>query len=158
MKNIFFLLIALFLLTSAVPTRVRKADQEEYARYLEAGKRVVSKLIDLDGKITVLKYNGQYTDSVGDFKVNESKPIFWYKPGTKSMIFQVNEINIGTSKVINEPLFPTSVKHFYTVWMVNKYTYEINRLEEAIKTFEPIYTERLTKQLNYIKSELAKIK
>jgi len=158
MKNILFLIIALFLLTSAVPTKVKKGDQAEYARYLEAGKRIVSKMIDQDGKITVLKFNGQYTDSVGGFKVNKDKPIFWYKPGTKSMIFQVNEINIGTCKVVNEPLFPTSVKHFYTVWMVNKYIYEITRLEEAIKTFDPIYTERLTKQLNFTKSELAKIK
>jgi len=158
MKNLIFLLIAFLLLTAAVPTRVRKADKAEYARYIEAGKRVVSKLIDLDGKVTVLKVNGQYTDSAANFTVNPDKPIFWYMPGTKQTIAQPYEKLITTSKVVNEPLYKTSVKDFYTRYMVNKYNYEITRLEEAIKTFDPIYTERLTKQLNYTKSELAKIK
>jgi len=158
MKNLFCLVIALFLLTTAVPTRVRKADQAEYAKYLEAGKRVVSKLIEVDGKVTVLKVNGQYTDSAANFTVNPDKPIFWYKPGTKQTITQPYEKLITTSKVVNEPLYKTSVKDFYSRYMVNKYTYEITRLEEAIKTFNPIYTDQLTKQLNYIKLEFSKIK
>lgn len=158
MKTLLFLLAAFLLLTSAVPTKVRKADKAEYARYLEAGKRVVSKLIDVDGKITVLNVNGQYTDSAANFTVNPGKPIFWYKPETKQTIVQPYEKLITTSKVINERLYKTSVKDFYTRYMVNKYTYEIARLENAIKTFDPMYTERLTKQLNYTKGELAKIK
>lgn len=158
MKNLIFLLIAFFCLTAAVPTRVRKADKAEYTRYLEAGKRVVSKLIKQDGKVTLKKVNGLYTDSAGNVTIDTTKPVFWYKPGATKITVQNNERLVSRKVVINEAAVKTSVKDFYTRHMVNKYTYEIARLEEAIKTFDPMYTERLTKQLNYIKSEFSKIK
>lgn len=151
MKNLLFLLIAFVLLTSAVPTSVRTADKAEYAKYKIEAAKIVSKRKTQIGKQTLLKVDGYYMKPDGTFTPS-SKAIYWYSISAKTFTCNYNERIVSRSVVVNEPVDSTpTVREFYTNWMVNKYIYEIVRLEEAIKTFDSVYTERLVKQLNYTK-------
>jgi len=157
MKNL-MLILAFILLTSAVPTYVRTVDKAEYELYKKWCAKVVSKRVEQTGKITLLKKDGYYTKADGTFTRSTKAP-YWYSLSTKSFTINENEKMVSRFVIVNEANDATpTIKEFYTVWMVAKYNAEIKRLQEAIAN--PDFADHvvnLTKQLNYIKSELTKI-
>lgn len=166
MKNL-FLLIAILVLTSATPTSVRKVDQAEYQKYLTFCKTLVPDRVTQVGKIKLVKLpNGYWRDREGNYQIKPGADTTWYKaypsasPYSKGRNFTFNydEKMVTKTVVFTVERRKMSVRDFYEWWLTNKYTLEIIRLENAIETFGDAYKGQLTKQLNYIKSELAKIK
>jgi len=157
MKNLFLILVFI-LLTSAVPTYVRTADKPEYELYKKWCAKVVSKRLEQSGKFTLLKKDGYYTKPDGSY-TKSTKATSWYSLSTKSFTINENEKIVSRFVIVNEANDATpTIKEFYTIWMVAKYTAEIKRLQEAIAN--PDYadhTVKLTKQLNFTRTELTKI-
>lgn len=141
----------LLLILLIIPTYIRTADRAEYEKYKAWCNQIAYKHINQDGKITLLKVNGQYTDSVGNFK-RSTKASYWYSLSAKTMTAQQNELFVSRRVRIQERMRMPSVKDFYMNWLIPIYADKIARLELI-----PNRTPALEKELSFTKSEYGKI-
>lgn len=141
----------LLLILLIIPTYVRTIDKAEYEKYKAWCNQIAYKHVNQDGKITLLKVNGQYTDSIGNFKQSTRSP-YWYSLSTKTMTSQQNELFIGRRVRIQERRRTPSVSDFYQNWLIPIYSDKITRLELLQNR-----TPELEKELSFTKSEYVKI-
>lgn len=141
----------LILILLIFPTYIRTADKAEYEKYKAWCNKVVTKHVEQTGKITLLKVNGQYTDSLGNFKRSTKAP-YWYSLSAKTMTAQQNELFIARRIKIKEKRRTASVKDFYENWLIPIYANKISRMEIL-----PYRTPALEKELLFTKSEYVKI-
>lgn len=141
----------LLLILLIIPTYIRTADKAEYEKYKSWCNQIVYKHVEQTGKITLLKVNGQYTDSIGGFKQSTHSP-YWYSLSTKTMTAQQNEAFIGRRVRIQERRKTPTVKDFYMNWLIPLYADKIARLEAI-----PNRTPAIEKELSFTKSEYGKI-
>lgn len=153
------LILSLFLFTSATPTRVRVADKAEYTKYLAWCNEVVPQWKTQEGKITLKKVNGQYTDSLGRYTVNTAVPTYWYKTNPTSITLQPWELLVARRIKVVEKRRSPSVRDFYEWWLTNKYLAEIKRIEEELASgrMSPENAELLKLDLAAVKAKLKSI-
>lgn len=141
----------LLLILLIIPTYIRTADRAEYEKYKAWCNQIIYKHVEQTGKITLLKVNGQYTDSVGNFK-RSTNAAYWYGLTAKTMTAQQNEAFISRMVRIQERRKTPTVKDFYMNWLIQLYADKIARLESM-----PNRTPELEKELSFTKSEYGKI-
>jgi len=111
-----FCIASLFAHTQTI-TYLKVADKAEYAKYLEYCLTPVERTFYMRGKVSLLKVNGQYTDSIGTWVAKYPLTIKWYPIFTKVTTTEAYQHEIVASfKVMVPRRYPTSVDDFYKWW------------------------------------------
>lgn len=97
-------------------TYLKVADKAEYAKYLEYCNTAIDRDFTIIGKVTVLKVNGQYSDSLGNWFVGKSPVIVWVKYGTKSISFSEKQHMIAAKVTLKVKRRESSIDDFYKLW------------------------------------------
>lgn len=114
MKTLLFILLLSF--SATAQTYVRVADKIEYERYKKWCNVRVSQEVEQFAKVTLIKVNGQYTDSIGGFYTATPTQISWYRVGTSSFMVQENETLISIKMKVPVRRRNPSIKDFYLNW------------------------------------------
>jgi len=100
-------------------TYVKVADKPEYEKYLEYCNAPISRPFKLDLKVSVLKINNQYLDSIGNWVTSKKPTITLASYSTKSV--STTESQKLISIIVELPVqrrIP-SVTDFYKYWKTN---------------------------------------
>ena len=114
---LFLLLLPLFI---QAQTYVKVADKPEYEKYLKYCNVPTPLKVTQVGVITLLKVNGQYTDSVGNYIVKIPITIAWFKVGSTSMTVEPYQKLIYNTFFVPVQMRKPSITDFYTNWQTHK--------------------------------------
>jgi len=121
------LLLILLLITFNVTaqTYVKVADKPEYAKYEQWCKVKINKTVYQYGKYKVMKINGQYSDSLGNYVAVNPVKIVWSEgvvspEGRNSITVDPNEMCIRVVTTIQVWRRYPSIADFYANWVTNK--------------------------------------
>jgi hypothetical protein len=124
MKRILFVLFFAVQFASA-QSYVKVADKAEYSKYLAYCNTRITKTVYQHGIYKVMKVNGQYSDSLGNYTAVNPVKIVWTAgtttpEGRNSITVAENERCVSISIKIVTIQRPPSIPDFYANWITHK--------------------------------------
>lgn len=97
-------------------TNVNQADKTEYAKYMEYCLTPAPRTFYMHGAVNLIKVNGQYTDSIGNWIADWPLVIEWYPFFSKSDTFDRKQQIVAHVDIMVPMRYPPSIYDFYKWW------------------------------------------
>lgn len=110
------LILLFFALNVRAQTYVKVADKPEYEKYLTYCNTPIGRTFRLDLKVSVLKINSQYLDSIGNWVTSKTPTIFLVPYGTKTITTTESQKQIPIIIELPVQRRIPSIADFYKYW------------------------------------------
>jgi len=115
----FALILLFFALNIQAQTYVKVADKPEYEKYLTYCNTPISRPFKLDLKVSVLKINDQYLDSIGNWVTSKTPTILLVKYAINTTTTTESQKTVSMNVELPVQRRIPSIPDFYKYWKTN---------------------------------------